>query len=83
VRKKKKGSPARYDRGRIFLLFLLCLFGHRFFAFALGSVFFSHIITCPLACGFQPSLAKIRNRLRLSDNLWIAKALSWEEPSQT
>jgi hypothetical protein len=42
---QKKDSPARYDRGRIFLLFLLCLFGHRFFAFTLGSVFFSHIVT--------------------------------------
>jgi len=43
---QKKGSPARYDRGRIVLLFLFCLFGHRFFAFALGAVFVSHIITC-------------------------------------
>lgn len=30
----------------LYLLFLPCLFGHRFFTFALGSIFVSHIITC-------------------------------------
>ena len=33
-----------------FLLFQPCLFGRRFFAFALGSVFVSHIITLSHAC---------------------------------